>query len=245
MANATAGVPMTTVPFTEENMQWPLAATVQNYFPGAMIGLNEAGYATKFDDAASLKFLGVNAGSVKVAVETGDSAGDNNVTVEKPRYITAAIASAALTDVGRLVYAAYDNAVQFATGTYGNVVGRVVKRLSATLVLIDTWDTKGAARRLAATGAQTISKYDIGKTMFIANTTTVTLTLPAVADCDIGGELKFVKDHASDTNAVTLDGNASEIIDAATTLATMDAAYDTATLTCNGTGWVVLNRDIA
>jgi hypothetical protein len=65
-----------------------------------------------------------------------------------------------------------------------------------------------------------------------------------VATVRAGGTIRVVKTSA-DAFAVTLDGNASETIDGAATLATLDAQYDVATLLCTGSEWVVLSRDIA
>lgn len=247
MANATAAVAIATVPFTEEKIHHPLASTAQTYYAGAMVGRNTSGYATKFDDAASLRFLGVVADSVPLEVESGGSNGDKFITTERPRYILCSLTSAAITDEGKLCYAAYDNEVQLATGTYGNIVGRIVKYHGTGKVWVDTWDqgkSGDASRTMAATGAQSLTVHDLGKTIFLPNTAAFTLTLPAVADCEVGTGFRFVK-TTSDAAAVTLDGNASETIDGATTYAAMDAQYDCATIVSDGTAWIITSRDIA
>lgn len=248
MANPTDRVPAAVTPFTEDVIRWDLAATVQIYYPNEMIGLDSSGNATKFDDTASLMFAGLVADSVRIEVFTGDSAGTRKVKVTRPKYLQMLIASAAATDVGKLVYARFSNEVQFASGTYGNLVGRVVKRLSATAVLIEPTPfgrvLPGAQRTLAATGAQSITRYDLNKTIFIPNTAAFTITLPAVAGTQAGDFLTFVKTTA-DAFAATLDGDGSETIDGAATLATIDAQYDTATLVSTGSAWIVVSRDIA
>lgn len=77
----------------------------------------------------------------------------------------------------------------------------------------------------------------------VSNTSTMTLTLPAAA-VSTGLEYTFVK-ATSDAAAITIDANASEVINGATTLATMDAQYDTATIVCNGTAWYITHKIIA
>lgn len=247
MANATFAVPIGTVPFSEEKIQYPLASTAQTYYAGAMLGINTSGYVTKFDDAASLKFVGVVADSVPLEVESGGSNGDKHINAERPRYILCSLSGAAITDMGKLVYASYDNAVVLTTGTYGNVVGRIVKYHASGKVWVDTWDDGkygDAARTMAATGAQSLTIFDLGKTIFVPNTAALTITLPAIAECEVGSGFQVVKNSA-DAEIVTLDGNASETIDGATTLATIDANYDCAKLVSTGTAWVITSRDIA
>lgn len=62
----------------------------------------------------------------------------------------------------------------------------------------------------------------------------VTITLPAAASS--AGMVVGVKKIDSSGNAVTVDGNASETIDDATTVS-LAAQYDTAFLICDGTEW--------
>lgn len=137
MANPTAGVPVTTTPFSGEIHKRPLASTAQTYYVGEMIGKNSSGYFTKCDDTQALLFAGLKANSVRVTVESGDSAGDKVIDVQRPRYFRIKIASAAAGDEGRLVYALYSNEVSYSPGTYGNVVGRVVAVVNATEVEIE------------------------------------------------------------------------------------------------------------
>lgn len=234
------------VSFANEVVEWPLVSTAQTYYPGAMVGLGTDGYLTKFDDAASLKFAGI-VSSHELEVESGGSSGDKRLLVKRPRYISMATTGAAITDVGKLVYAAFDNSVQLTTGTYGNVVGRIVKYVSATRVLIDTWDDGkygDASRTLAATGNQTLTIFDLGKNIFVPNTAALTITLPAVAECEVGSGFKFIK-TTSDAEIVTLDGNASETIDGSATYTAIDAQYDCAALVSTGSAWVIFSRDIA
>lgn len=66
-----------------------------------------------------------------------------------------------------------------------------------------------------------------------------TVTLYA-ASGNAGAKLTFIK-ISSDTNAVTIDGNASETINGNTTT-TVDTQYEKLTLVCDGTNWLVDER---
>lgn len=65
----------------------------------------------------------------------------------------------------------------------------------------------------------------------------VTVTLPAAASSS--GRVLYVKKTDASGNAVTLDGNASETIDGATTLA-IATQYQSYTVICDGTGWWII-----
>lgn len=70
-----------------------------------------------------------------------------------------------------------------------------------------------------------------------------TVTLPAATG---SGQILIFKMVGTGTNAVTLDGNASETIDGGTTNATMDAQYDTITIVDGETGkWSIISEDLA
>lgn len=64
----------------------------------------------------------------------------------------------------------------------------------------------------------------------------ITVNLPAVAS-SLGRKLRFKKLSAS--NSITVDGNASETIDGATTQA-LSSQYDSLTIICNGTSWDIV-----
>lgn len=70
-----------------------------------------------------------------------------------------------------------------------------------------------------------------------------TLVLPAAAD-SAGKRITVIR-TGTGTNAITIDGNASETINGAANLATLDAQYDSVTLLCDGTGWVIVASNIA
>lgn len=66
-----------------------------------------------------------------------------------------------------------------------------------------------------------------------------TINLPA-ASGNTGKVLRFKK-ISSDFNAVTIDGNASETIDGATTT-TLNTNNETLTIVCDGTNWTITDR---
>lgn len=256
MANATDIVKKGTVRWTDEFGEESAAtlASETTFYPQAMLGRTTGGYLAKFDDTQSLIFVGVvrnDQGSPKLPAGT---AGDGTLELpyQQPRYLELAVSGVAVTDIGKTVYASDDQTGVLTLGTtYANVVGVVRRVVASGTALVELcYDgvaghaRLGAVKTLAATGAQSLTKWDIGKTIVVPNTGAYSITLPAVADAAAGGRLQFVK-TTSDAAAATLDGNASETIDGATTLATIDAQYDTAEIVNTGSAWVVLNRDIA
>jgi hypothetical protein len=62
------------------------------------------------------------------------------------------------------------------------------------------------------------------------------VTITFYAASGNAGKIITVKKTDSSANAVTLDGNASETLDGATTLA-LSNQYDSATFVCDGTNW--------
>ena len=231
-------------------------ASATRYYTNALVGIDSTGYYCKGDDTQSWILAGVVRGNEGNPLLPAGTAGDGTIDldVERVHTIQLAISGVAVTDIGKTVYALFDQTgtLDFSATTYANVVGHVVDYVSSGVALVELAydgiaanDRLGAAKRLAATGTQTLSKYDAGKKIFCANTATLTINLPPVADVPAGRTLSIFKDHASDTNAITLDADGSENIDGAATLATLDAPWDVATLVSNGARWIVESRDIA
>lgn len=252
MPFATRRGPVTTTPFSDYDTRRGTVTTAQTFWPNTLIGLAVSGFADKYGDAASMIFDGVKSGINEEVLAGGAAAGENAIPVSHPRYITIPFASTIVAaDIGRTVYAVDDNTATIATTTvFGNPIGTLHAVVNSTTGVVQCeYGGKhvnrrlGAARVMAATGTQSLTKYDLNKTIFLPNTAAYTLNLPAVADTQAGDTLTFVKTTA-DAFAVTLDGNASETIDGATTLATIDAVNDAATLVSTGAAWIVLNRDI-
>jgi len=256
VANATAKVNKGSVRWTDEffKRSTETLASETTFYTGAMVGTDITGYLCKGDDTQSWAFAGLVRGREGNPVLAAGTAGDAalGLDIHKPRFFELAIASVAVTDIGKKVYASDDQTgVLTNGGTYGNLVGTVADVVASGIALVEAaYDGLGAHSRygvsktLAATGTQTLTKLDLNKTIFCPNTAAHTVNLPAVADTQAGDRLTFVK-TTSDAQAVTLDGNSSETIDGSTTLATIDAQYDCAVLVSTGSAWIVLNRDIA
>jgi hypothetical protein len=85
-----------------------------------------------------------------------------------------------------------------------------------------------------ATGDETIIPCDASSAAF-------TVTLPA-ASTMTGKQLKIIKTDST-LNAVTIDGNASETINGATTT-TINTQYECLTIACDSSGWSIINRYI-
>lgn len=261
MANATAAVKNGTSCFGAASdfliQSSVTLASETTYYQQAMVGWTVAGYLTKFDDTASMIFAGVVAGdqgNQKLPAGT-QGALDLSLRLERPRIGRVNCTSIAVTDIGKTIYADDDQTGVLATSstTYGNVIGIVIGVAGTNVALVEfaydgigANERLGATRRMAATGAQTLSQFDCGKKIMCANTAALAITLPAVSDVPYGRGFTIIKDHASDTNAITLTGAGSDSIDASATLATLDAPFDTVTIVATGTNrWTVTSRDIA
>lgn len=257
MANATAIVAKGVIPFTLDGCQESSAtlAAETTFYPRALLGRTTGGYLAKMDDSQSLIFAGVVSEHHGKQVLPAGTAGDGTIQLEyqKPRFHALAISGVAVTDIGKTVYASDDQTgvLTSASLTYANVIGQVAGYLASGIALVElAYDgvagnlRLAASKTMAATGTQTLTRWDIGKTIILPNTAAHTLNLPAIAGVPLGGRLRFVK-TTSDAQAVTLDGDGSETIDASATLATIDAINDTAELVATGAStWAVQSRDI-
>jgi hypothetical protein len=256
MANATDIVKKGLVRWTDEfiNRSTETLSVQTTFYSNAMIGVDTTGYFCKADDTQSWIFAGVVRQDQGCPVLPAGTAGDDKLKlpIQQPRRMELAIASVVVTDIGKKVYALDDQTgtLNAAATTFGNLIGHIVDIVASGIALVElSYDgiaghgRYGATKVMAATGAQSLTKYDLNKTILLPNTGAYSITLPAVADTQAGDRLTFLKTTA-DAAAVTLDGNASETIDGATTLATIDAANDTAVLVSTGSAWVVLSRDI-
>ena len=93
----------------------------------------------------------------------------------------------------------------------------------------------------AKTGAYTVVLADRNSVILAdATSAAFTVTLPAAATAGAGFIVTVKKTDAS-ANAVTIDANASETIDGATTFA-LTSRYDTAQIVCDGTAWFLLGK---
>lgn len=92
--------------------------------------------------------------------------------------------------------------------------------------------------RTRAVSADTTLSYTDHTVIVDATAGAKTMTLPAAAD-NYGLILTIQKDDAS-SNAVIVDGNASETINGATTFSLLNR-YEAITIQCNGTGWRIVS----
>jgi hypothetical protein len=100
-----------------------------------------------------------------------------------------------------------------------------------------------AAEVISKTANYTLVAADNGKVVLVdASSGAVTITLPAVASVDDGYETTVKKTDAT-ANTVTLDGNASETIDGATTLV-LSVEDESATLRGDQSAWYVVGDKI-
>lgn len=257
MSNATDIVKYGVVRRTDEFITkgFETLAAETRLWPNAMLGVDITGYLCKLDDTQGAHFFGLVSQELGAPLLPISTAGDGTAKhrAHQPFRFELPISGIAVTDFGKLVYALFDNqgTLDPSATTYSNLIGHVVGVVASGVALVEPcYDAKaanrrlGAAKWLAATGAQSLNKTDLNKTIFAPNTAGLTLTLPAIADTQAGDFLRIVK-TSSDAAAVTLDGNASETIDGSTTLATLDAQFDCALLVSTGAAWVVGSRDVA
>lgn len=263
MANATARVPKRTIRTIDEFIKRSVEtlAAETRFYTNAMIGVDATGYFCKADDTQSWVFAGVVRGKEGDPVLPAGTAGDGTIDldVQQPRFFELAVSGVTVADIGKKVYALYDQTgtLDASATTYANLVGTVawVEVIDGAAVSGACWvkpayngvcdhGAMGAARFLPATGAVTLTKMDLNKTIVVTNTGAQTINLPAVAGTQAGDFLRFIKKSA-DAAAATLDGADSEEIDSSTTLATIDAEHDCAMLISDGTQWHVFSRDIA
>jgi hypothetical protein len=89
---------------------------------------------------------------------------------------------------------------------------------------------------LSKTANYTVSTNDGDNVQINTSASGGAVTITFYAASGNAGKIITVKKTDSSANAVTLDGNASETLDGATTL-TLSAQHDSATLVCDGTNW--------
>jgi hypothetical protein len=257
VANATAkvnkGIVRPSDIFRKRSVETLSAAT--RFYTHAMVGIDTTGYYCKADDTQSWIFAGVVRGDQGDPLLPAGTAGDGTIDLDiiRPSHIELALTSVAVTDIGKPVYALFDNegTLDTTATTFANLIGFVADKVATDIALVEcAYDgiaanaRLGAAKQLAATGTITLTKFDLGKVIVITGTAAQTINLPAIAGCPAGSWIRFVK---KSTNAVaaTLDGDSSEEIDSSTTLATIAAEHDCALLVSDGTQWHVASRDIA
>ncbi len=135
MANATARVARSWRGVKEENRthSWSTLSAALQLYAGGMVGLS-AGYLLKFDDTISMRFFGIileDQGNPKLPSDGNASATAGalalGLDVKQPAEFMLNIASVAITDIGRRVYALDDQTgtLDPSATTFGNYVGVV------------------------------------------------------------------------------------------------------------------------
>ncbi len=143
MANATARVGRGTVSFNNEIRahSWGTLSAALQLYAGTMVGLTAGGFLAKFDDTVSLRFFGLileQDGNPKIPSDGSASATAGaqvlDVNVKQPKRFELNIASVAVTDIGRRVYALDDQTgtLDPSATTYGNHIGTVYDLVYAT-----------------------------------------------------------------------------------------------------------------
>ncbi len=217
-------------------------------YRGAFVGRNRAtGFARPL--VAGDDFLGVAYLEADNTV-AGHAAGGVKVRLRQSVDMVIALAGAAVGDIGKDVYAS-DDATLTLTPLGNSRIGRIVALEGSDVARVrcqpqtgGQGELEGRAVRQVSDATQALTLDHVNRVLLMANTTARTLTLPTAASCRAGSWVRVVK-TSSAAAAITLDGNGSETIDGAATLATLDAQYDCAHLLCTGTEWIVLDRDIA
>ena len=231
----------------------PVKASTQIY-KGGLIGLS-GGYGRGL--VAGDPFVGVAYEGVDNS--TG-SDGDKMVRVCTLGEFEHALTSASRANNKSAVYASDDETLTL-TASGNSFVGhqvdvpaanKIVLRIQATPTplaggtmtgeLISAGIKHKVTTKASATNV-TIAASDLGGLIYVTGTTASNLNLPAAATAGAGAWCSFVKTGAS--GALTIEPDGAETIDGAANNAEMDAAYDTITIVCDGTGWYITATKIA
>lgn len=146
----------------------------------------------------------------------------------------------------RKVYASDDNT--FAMLGSGSLIGEVVGIFATdtAIVLCRSAEYRqdgpyGGGFETLADADATLTTAQLDKVLIITPTAGRTITLPVAADCT--GRTFCFKNLAA--QVLTIDGDAAETVDGATTSVLMDAANDTLTFVSDGTKWLSIAGKIA
>lgn len=215
--------------------------TALTYYQGGFIGRKSDGYCVKMDDTANMRFVGLFQQGVRGSILSTDSSGDVKFDVLQPRFIEATISdSVSRTNIGWPVYAKYDDEVSILNGTYGNFMGFIREIVSSTVVLIEPWYDMIpprwlGSRTMAATGNQSLTIGDLGKTIIVPNTATLEIALPALSTVPTGQGYRLIKVGTTAT-AITINPDASETINGASTNAAIATNYESSEIVKVETG---------
>lgn len=219
----------------------PVAASTTIY-KGALVG-RSSGYARELN--AGDAFAGV---AYETVDNSSGSAGDKYVQVWVSGIFEFALSGAAISNNERELYASDDATLTTTKGSNSYIgtqtevpaTGKVRVRIEPNhplMSLVKKVTTKASATNVA------IALGDLNGIIVVTGTTASNLNLPAAASAGAGAWVTFVKTGAS--GALTIEPNASETIDGGANNAEMDAAADSVTIVCDGTGWYITAKKIA
>jgi hypothetical protein len=131
--------------------------------------------------------------------------------------------------------------VSAATSSYTLTWPVAVPSITNSLMIFNTSGTASfASRGVVSTVAKTTTYTAVqGDEVILCSTAggSWVLTLPAAASNT--GMVLTAKKTTSDTNTLTIDGNASETIDGSTTFV-ITAQYESVTIVCDGSNWYAI-----
>ena len=142
MSNATARVAKGTVRPEDCFVKRSSAtlSTATTFYTGAMLGMTTGGYLAKFDDTQTLAFAGLVRGREGNPTLPAGTAGDGTIDLDvfQPKAFELAVSGVAVTDIGRRVYATFDNAgtLDPSATTYANLIGTIVDYIASGIALV-------------------------------------------------------------------------------------------------------------
>lgn len=133
--------------------------------------------------------------------------------------------------------------------TASNTVTRLAVGADNTFLKADSGQSSGviwaspSGAALAVTSKTTTYTATTADDIILASTSGGAWTLTLYAASGNSGKILRVKKTTNDFSVLTIDGNASETIDGATTT-TLDTQYEELQIVCDGTNWHILQRHI-
>jgi len=237
----------------QELRSLPVKAS-SHLYKGAFVGLS-SGYARAL--TAGDAFAGV---AYEEVDNSSGSDGDLSVRVFTMGDFEHALSGASRANNKSAVYASADDTLT-ATASGNSFVGhqidvpgsnKIVLRIQTTPTplaggtmtgeLVSAGIKHKVVTKASATNV-TIAASDLGGIILVTGTTASNLNLAAAATAGAGAWCAFLKTGAS--GALTIEPDASETIDGQANNAEMDAAYDTITIVCDGTQWLIAAKKIA
>lgn len=129
------------------------------------------------------------------------------------------------------------------SGTVGNVILAYSNTLTGkvgvgTSAPKSTFHTSGSVGMKIASKTATYTAAD--ETIILCDATSASFTINLPASTGVTDRIYIIKKTDSSANTVTIDGNASETIDGATTKV-ISTQYDKVIIACDGSNWHVIN----